>query len=67
MREALLELLASDPFVPFRITLSSGQSYDVRFSDLLVVGKDVIDFYYPHSDLKSVLRLTQVASLDIIE
>jgi len=67
MRDELLEFLAREPFIPFRITLTSGQSYDVRFKDLLVVGKDLIHFVHAKSDFTSALRLNQVVALDMME
>ena len=66
MRDEILEWLKRDPFVPFRITLSSGQGYDVRYPDLITVGRDIIQVAHPKSDFESVLRLVAVASLDII-
>ena len=67
MRKELLELLEQDPFRPFRIILANGQSYEVRFPRLLGVGQDVVYFYHSKSELYSILRLVQIAALDIIE
>ena len=66
MRDEILEWLDRDPFIPFRITLMSGQGYDVRFPDLINVGRDLVRIVHPKSDFESVLRLVAVASLDII-
>jgi hypothetical protein len=66
MRDEILEWLDRDPFVPFRITLMSGQEYEVHYPDLVTVGRDLIWLAHPKSDRESVLRLLTVASLDII-
>ncbi len=34
----LLDLLRRQPFVPFRIHLSDGTTYDIRHSELVMVG-----------------------------
>lgn len=67
MREELQLYLNADPFVPFQITLASGQSYVVRNPGLVMIGHDVV--YYAHSDSEhdSVLRLVQIASIDTID
>ena len=66
MWKELKELLAKEPFHPFRITLSSGQIYDVRHPDLFVLGKDVAYHMHPKSELQSILRLVQIAAVDMI-
>ena len=67
MREEIGELLKKDPFRPFRITLTSGQFYDVRFPGLATLAKDVFYFYHPRSELHSIIRLVQIAAIDIID
>jgi hypothetical protein len=67
MLKEIEELLNREPFQPFRVTLTSGQSYEVRVPQMVVLEKDVIYFYHPRSDLKSILRLNQLAALDMIE
>jgi len=67
MRKEIIELLEQEPFCPFVITLSSGQQYEVRFPGLLGVGKDIIYYFRPKSTLYSIIRLVQVAAVDIIE
>jgi hypothetical protein len=67
VRKEILELLENEVIRPFRITLTSGQAYEVRFPGLIGVGQDVLYFYHPNSQLSSILRLVQIAALDIIE
>jgi hypothetical protein len=67
MRGEIDELLKLEPFLPFRITLTSGQAYDVRYPALISVAKDVVHYMHPKSELRSILRLVQVAAVDMIE
>lgn len=66
MREELQLYLDAEPFIPFQITLSSGQVYVVRNPGLVIIGNDVIYYAHPNSDHDSVLRLVQVATIDTI-
>jgi hypothetical protein len=38
-REDLLEHVRRQPFVPFRITLTTGRTFDVYHPDLIMVGR----------------------------
>jgi hypothetical protein len=67
MREELQLFLDAMPFVPFQITMSSGQAYVVRLPGLVVVGGDVIYFAHPNSEHHSVLRLVQIATIDTVD
>jgi hypothetical protein len=67
MREELLEHLRRDPFVPFRIVLTSGQGYEVTYPALVALGESLMHVMYPRSDRYAVLRLNQVASIESLE
>jgi hypothetical protein len=67
MNESLSELLRHEAFKPFRIVLTNGVGYDVRNPDLVVVQQSQLVYFYPKSDRFSILRLNQVASLDLLE
>ena len=41
--EAIRELRDAQPFVPFRICLTDGKSYDVPHRDFVMVARTVID------------------------
>jgi hypothetical protein len=65
------ELLAARPFKPFRVVMSSGQSYDVRHPEMtflsrtsIYVGVDVADDHVP-ADYRmfSLLHVTAVEPL----
>jgi hypothetical protein len=67
MKEHITELLHRDPFVPFRIVLTSGQGYDVHDPDLVAMGESTTNVYFQKSDRYATLRLIQVASTEILE
>jgi hypothetical protein len=67
MREEILDHLNRDPFVGFRIMLTSGQSFDVTNPNLVAMGENVLHVMYPRSDRYAILRLNQIASLEILE
>jgi hypothetical protein len=67
VREELQIFLDAVPFVPFQITMASGQTYVVRYPGLVIVGEDVVYFAHAQSDHHSVLRLVQVATIDTID
>ncbi len=65
MLEDLKQLLATDPFQPFRIVMASGKEYIVTSPYQVALGKSQINFYQAGSDDWSVLRLNQVVSFDV--
>jgi hypothetical protein len=65
MLDSLRELLDRDPFVPFRIVLTSGKEYSITDPHLVALGQTQINVYEPRSDRYSILRLNQIASVDI--
>ena len=65
MLESIRELLDQDPFVPFRIVLTSGKEYQINDSHLVALGETQINVYAPRSDQWSVLRLNQISSIDV--
>ena len=65
MPNDLKELLARDPFTPFRIVLTSGSSYDVSSPFQVAVGQTQLNYYPPKSDRWAILRLNQIASFAI--
>ena len=67
MREELRRLLNADPFVPFQVTMSSGQSFVIRYPGLVTIGRDVSILARPRSELYSVIRRAQIGSIDTIE
>lgn len=67
MKEELIEHLRRDPFVPFRITVTSGQGYEITNPQLVALGESLMHVMVPKSDRYSVLRLNQLASIELLE
>jgi hypothetical protein len=62
--QTIRELRKRDPFIPFRIVMSSGESYTVEQSDLLAIGNSQLIYCIPHSDRVVYLRLRQLAAVE---
>lgn len=67
MIETIREMLARDPFVPFRIVLTSGKEYPIINPELVALGQTQITVYAPRSDHFFILRLNQIASIDTVQ
>jgi hypothetical protein len=67
MNERLQELLRKEPFVPFRIVLTSGSTYDVTSPLRVAVGQSELAYYFPRSDRLAHLRVNQLAALEKLE
>jgi hypothetical protein len=67
MREEILDHLNREPFVPFRIVLTSGQGFDITNPNLVAVGETIMHVMYPRSDRYAILRQNQIASLELLE
>jgi hypothetical protein len=67
MMEALKELLDRDPFVPFTITLTSGERFQIRNPHLVALGETMISLFYPRSDWFAILRANQISSFESLE
>jgi len=60
----LKELLDREPFAAFRIILTSGSSYEVTSPYQVAIGQTQVDYYFPRSDRKAVLRMNQIAAFE---
>ncbi len=58
------DLRKRDPFVPFRVVMTSGESYVVENSELLAIGQSQLVYCLPHSDRIAHLRLSQIATIE---
>ena len=65
MLDDIRELLDRDPFVPFRIVLTSGQTYEVSDPHLVALGQSQLNLYPPKSDRWSTIRLNQIAFIRV--
>jgi hypothetical protein len=64
MSESLRDLLAREPFQPFRIVLTSGDRYTVTDPALVVLMESQVFLAEPRSDRFHLLRLNQVAAVE---
>ena len=67
MLDDLKDLIRAEPFVAFRIVLTSGTSYDVTSPYQIAIGKTQLDYYFPKSDRKAVVRQNQIAAFETLE
>lgn len=67
VKEEILDNIRRDPFVPFRITLTSGQGFEIANPGLVALGESIIHVMYPKSDRYAVLRVNQIASIELLE
>lgn len=67
MIDKLKELLDREPFVSFRIVLTSGSGYEVVSPYQVAIGETQIEYYYPRSDRTATLRMSQIASYEVGE
>jgi hypothetical protein len=67
MIETIRELLHRDPFKPFRVVMTSGESYEVTDPDLVAIGHSHVFYCFPGSDKMAWLRLNQIAHVETRE
>jgi hypothetical protein len=60
----LKDLLDREPFAAFRIVLTSGSSYEVTSPYQIAIGQTQLDYCFPRSDRKAVLRMNQIAAFE---
>ena len=58
------EKLAREPFQPFRLRLTSGDSYTIRNPDLVVVMKSELFVAHPNSDRHTFIPMWHVAAVE---
>jgi hypothetical protein len=64
--EAIRELLKRQPFTPFKINLSSGQTIEVRHPEFVFLTKSGIVVGYPDSDRVSICAYLHIANIDTV-
>ena len=64
IRDNIRELLDRDPFVPFRLVLSSGRHYDVVDPQMTVLLKSEIFIAFPDGERSSLIPLLHVTSVE---
>jgi hypothetical protein len=73
LQRQIANYLSSEPFRPFRITLTSGEIYDINDPDTFTVGRTTCHVYAWASDDENlardhryVLPLAQVESVELL-
>jgi hypothetical protein len=58
------KLRTRDPFIPFRVVMSSGEAHVIEDSELLAIGQSQLIYCRPHSDRVVYLRMSQIAEIE---
>ena len=67
MYKEIVELINREPFVPFRIVLTSGDRFQVDNPNLVALGQSVLHLMFPKSDRYTVIRFNQIAATEVLE
>jgi hypothetical protein len=67
MLDRIKELLKQDPFIPFRLIVTSGHAYEVISPYMLALGETRMTYYFPKSDRQADVRLGQLVSVETLE
>jgi hypothetical protein len=67
MLDDLKVWLDNDPFVPFRLIVTSGTGYAVTSPYQIAIGQTQFDYYFPKSDRKATVRLNQLVAIETLE
>jgi hypothetical protein len=62
--DTILDYKRKDPFVPFRIVMTSGDKYLIENPDSLAIGSSQLHYDPPRSDRGVHVRLNQIASVE---
>ena len=62
--QTIRELRRREPFIPFRVVMSSGESYVIESSELLAIGQSQLIYCRPHSDRVVYLRMSEIATVE---
>jgi hypothetical protein len=62
--DTVRDLKRREPFVPFRIVMTSGDLFLIENPDALAIGSSQLHYYLPRSDKAVHLRLNQIAAVD---
>ncbi len=66
IRDNLRELLAVEPFLPFRLIMSSGKMYDVRSPDSAMVLKSEVFVVFPDGERWAHVPFLHIASIETL-
>jgi hypothetical protein len=61
------DLLRRDPFEPFRIKLTSGDSYDIRDPNAVALGKSRVFIAFPDTDTWTFFSYLHIAAVESLQ
>ena len=64
-QESLEELIAKDPFRPFRIITASGKEYPVKDPHLVVVMRSEVFYAFPKKDRWTTIPISHITSVEV--
>ena len=65
--QTIRDLRKRDPFVAFKVVMTSGEAYTIDDSELLAIGRSQLIYCLPHSDRVAHLRLSEIATIEELE
>lgn len=63
----LMEYVTAEPFRPFRINMASGQSFEIRHPEMILVGKSLVRVYQAAGEVPGQPPQWHDASLLLME
>lgn len=64
--DTIQEMLHREPFEPFRVATSTGESYVVRNPDLVALLRSEVFIAHPNSDRRTFVPLRNVSAVETI-
>ena len=65
--ETIREILRKQPFEPFEVHLTNGETHSVRHPEQVALGKARMVIIYPESDRIVICSLLHVASVEMLQ
>lgn len=63
----IMEYVSAEPFRPFRINMASGQSFEIRHPEMILVGKSLVRVYQSAGEVSGQPPQWHDASLLLME
>ncbi len=63
-QKSIQELVAKEPFRPFRIVTASGKEYVVENPDLVIVMRSEVFYAFPKRNRWSLIPISQITSIE---
>jgi hypothetical protein len=63
-QETIKEQLKKQPFVPFKVVLSTGEAFEIRHPEFVIVTKFGMIVAYPDSPRLSICSLLHIANIE---